>query len=122
MVNGMPAASYRIYRTDTVSGVSQTELLIATLSDTNYTDTGDAAGGESPLPPGATGVWTTEAGILGTARWGHQTALVTDASGDRLLYAMGGKSDATTGYLSSLEYALASNVDGTLAARGGRAL
>ena len=104
-VNGMAAASYRIYRTDAVNGISQTEHLIATVDGTSYTDTGDAAGTESPLPPGSTGVWVTEAGTLGAARWGHQAAVVTDTNGDSSLYAVGGKSDATTGYLASVEHA-----------------
>jgi len=118
VVNGIPAASYRIYRTDSVNGVSQTEHLVATTTDTDYTDTGDAAGVESPLPAGATGVWATGIDTLGTARWGHQAALVTDAGGNRLLYVAGGKSDATTGYLASVEYALVNDVDGTLGAFG----
>jgi hypothetical protein len=118
MVNGMPAASYRIYRTDAVNGISQTEHVIATVSGTNYTDTGAAAGIEAPLPPGATGVWIVETGMLAAARWGHQTTLVTDTAGNLLLYAAGGKSDATTGYLGSVEYSLVSDVDGTLGAFG----
>ena len=113
-VNGMAAVAYRVYRTDAVDGTSQTEHLIATVTTTSYTDSGAAAGTEAPLPPGAVGVWTA-AGTIGTARWGHQAALVTDPNGARFVYVLGGKSDATTGYLTSVEYAPV-NSDGTLGA------
>lgn len=111
-VNGMAAVSYRIYRTDQADGTSQTEHLIATVTTTSYTDSGAAPGTESPLPPGAVGVWVA-AGNLATARWGHQAATVSDPNGARFVYALGGKSDATTGYLASVEYA-AVNADGSL--------
>ncbi len=105
MANGMPAASYRVYRTDAVDGASQTEHLIATVTTTSYTDAGAAAGTENPLPGGALGVWVTLPGTLAAARWGHQGALVTDVNGDRFLYVVGGKSDAAAGYLGSVEWA-----------------
>lgn len=112
-VNGMAAASYRVYRTDAANGASQTEHLIATVQTTSYTDSGAAAGAESPLPAGALGVWTASPESLLTARWGHQAAYVTDADGDDFVYVLGGKTNATTGYLDSIEYAPV-NDDGSL--------
>lgn len=113
-VNGMAAAEYRIYRTDGADGASQTEHLIATVSGTSYTDAGDAAGIESPLPPGSTGVWVAQTGTLAAARWGHQAALVSDADGDQYIHVIGGKSDATTGFLASVEIASVDAADGSL--------
>jgi hypothetical protein len=113
-VNGVQAVSYRVYRTDEANGVSQTQHLIATVSGTSYTDTGDAAGTESPLPPGSPGVWQVESGTLSQARWGHQAATVTDGADQTFVYVLGGKSDATTGYLDSVEYAPVDDTDGAL--------
>lgn len=104
MVNGQPAAEYRIYRTAAVDGVSQQELLIATVTGTTYTDTGAAAGTEAPLPPGALGVWTVQAATHGV-RWGHQGAVITDGTGARFFHLLGGKSDTASGYLATTEVA-----------------
>ena len=104
------ASGYNVYRTKDVNGTSQQELLIATPGNVlTYTDTGASAGTETPLPPGSLGVWSTEAIALGTARWGHQAAVIADGGGGAGglggLYVLGGKSNATTGYLASVEYA-----------------
>jgi len=117
-VNGTAAASYRIYRTDEVNGVSQTEHLIATTTDTAYTDDGDDAGTEEPLPPGAVGVWVTESGTLTTPRWGHGAAVVTDDSDNRFLFAIGGKDSVIGGFLGSVEFAAVDDTDGSIGAFG----
>jgi hypothetical protein len=117
-VNGMAAAAYRVYRTDAVNGASQTEHRIAEVTDTSFVDSGEAAGTLPPLPEGATGVWTVETGALGTARWGHQAAVVPDTTGARTLTVVGGKSDAAAGYLASIEYAAIDGTDGTIGAFG----
>lgn len=115
-VNGIAAASYRIYRTAAVDGASQTELLLAdNVTGTSFEDTGEAVGTEAPLPPGATGVWVVSTQTLATARWGHGAVLATDTAEARFLYAVGGKSDNASAYLGSVEYAPIS-VDGTLGA------
>ncbi|MGE5181471.1 MAG: IPT/TIG domain-containing protein [Acidobacteriota bacterium] len=105
------AVGYKIYRTKAADGTSQTEVLTKVLGNVlTYTDLGDMPGTEVPLPPGALGVWSTEAITLSTGRWGHQGATIADANNSgggsgRSLYVLGGKSDATTGYLASVEYA-----------------
>ena len=104
MVNGQAAAQYRIYRTAAVDGVSQQELLVATVTGTSYTDTGATAGTEPPLPPGALGVWTAQTATHG-ARWGHQGAVITDGTGARFFHVLGGKSDVGAGFLASTEVA-----------------
>lgn len=104
VANGTPAASYRIYRTAMVDGASQQELLIASVTDTSYTDTGASAGTEAPLPPGSLGVWRVQTATHGV-RWGHQAAVIADSTGARFLHVLGGKSDATTGYLATIEVA-----------------
>jgi len=115
-VNGTAAVAYRVYRTDAVNGASQTEHLIAEVTGTSFEDTGEAAGTEPPLPEGSTGVWVTETGTLGTARWAHQAAVVADSAGDRYLYVVGGKDNATDGYLASVEYAPIDATDGSIGA------
>jgi hypothetical protein len=104
-VNGVAATGYRVYRTDAANGTSWTEHLIAEVTGTSYTDTGDAAGTESPNPPGATGVFTVLAGTLGSPRWGHQALLVHDESGARMLHVLGGKDAVAGGVLDSAEWA-----------------
>lgn len=94
-VNGTPAAQYRVYRTKAVDGTSQQELLIATVTATSYTDAGAVAMTDTPLPPGALGVWRVQSPSHG-ARWGHQAAVITDGTGARFLHVLGGRSDATT--------------------------
>ncbi len=118
VVNGTAAASYRIYRTDAVNGVSQTEHLIDTTTDTDYTDTGADAGTEDPLPPGAVGVWVLQANTMLEARWGHGAAVVADDSGDRFLFAVGGKDAVSGGFLDSVEYAAIDDADGSISAFG----
>ena len=106
---GCTPTGYKVYRTKDANGVSQQELLTVTLGNvTTYTDHGDTAGTEPPLPPGALGVWTAETVALGTARWGHQAAMIADgnssgASAGRSIYVVGGKSDGAAGYLGSVE-------------------
>jgi len=115
-VNGIDAVGYRVYRTDAANGASQTEHLVAEVTGTSFTDTGEAAGTQSPLPEGSTGTWVVQAGALGAARWGHQAATVADPSGDRYVLVLGGKSNATDGYLASVEYAAIDDTDGTIGA------
>ena len=103
-MNGKPAASYRVYRTATVDGASQQELLVATVTGTSYTDTGAAAGSDSPLPPGSLGVWTVQTASHGL-RWGHQAAVIADGTNARFLYVLGGKTNATTGVVGTVEVA-----------------
>lgn len=103
-VGGVAAAGYRIYRTAMVNGASQQEQLLATVTGTSYTDAGGTTTAEAPLPPGALGVW--QAVTATTApRWGHQAAVITDGTGARFLYVVGGKSDAAAGYLGTVEAA-----------------
>jgi hypothetical protein len=104
-INSLEATGYRIYRTDEVNGASHTEHLIAEVTDTSYTDTGDDAGTESPNYAGSTGVFTILPETLGSPRWGHQAVLTHDEGGDRYLYVLGGKDNAAGGYLASVEYA-----------------
>ncbi len=104
-VNGEAAAAYRVYRTDEANGTSWTEHLIAEVTETSYTDTGDAAGTESPNYPGATGVFTVLPETLGSPRWGHQALLVHDDDGERMLHVLGGKDAVAGGMLASGEWA-----------------
>lgn len=113
-VNGKAAVSYRVYRTDAVNGASQTEQLIATVTDTSYTDTGDTTTAETPLPDGSMGVWV-DAGTINVARWGHQAAVVEDPNGDRYIFVVGGKTNATNGYSASVEYASVNDTTGAIA-------
>jgi hypothetical protein len=104
-INSQAAVAYRVYRTDEVNGSSHTEHMIAEVTDTSYTDTGEAAGTESPNYAGSTGVFTVLAETLGSPRWGHQAVLTHDENGDRYLYSLGGKDAEAGGYLDSAEYA-----------------
>ncbi|MBW2279039.1 MAG: fibronectin type III domain-containing protein, partial [Deltaproteobacteria bacterium] len=104
-VNGQPAVAYRVYRTDEVDGASWTEHMIAEVTDTSYTDTGETAGTESPNAPGSTGVFTVLSETMGSGRWGHQALLTHDENGDRYLYVLGGKDAEAGGYLDSAEWA-----------------
>jgi len=104
-VNGQPAVAYRVYRTDEVDGSSWTEHMIAEVTGTSYTDTGDAAGTESPNYPGSTGVFTLLDDTLTTPRWGLQAVLTHDAAGDRYIHALGGKDSESGGVLASVEIA-----------------
>lgn len=105
------ASGYKVYRTAMVNGASQQERLVATTGNVlTFTDTGATAGNEAPLGPGSLGVWTMETIRLNGARWGHQGATIADnntgsAAAGSSLYVLGGKSNATTGYLGSIEYA-----------------
>jgi len=103
-VNGVTAAMYRVYRTPAANGSSQQEQLIATVSGTSYTDTGATAQAERPLPAGALGKWVAQTPTH-AARWGHQAAVITDSTGAKFLHVLGGKSNLTTGYLSTIEVA-----------------
>ena len=108
------AVKYRVYRTAMADGVSQQELLLAEVTGTTYSDTGGTATGVGPLPSGSLGVWTAQTQAI-AARWGHQAAIVTDTTGARWVYALGGKSDATNGYLATVESAGVSSAGGLLA-------
>jgi len=102
-VNGKPPASYRVYRTAAADGTSQQELLIGTSAGTTFTDTGMTAGAEAPLPPGSLGVWRAQTATHGV-RWGHQAAVIASGTAS-FLYVVGGKSNATTGLLGTIEVA-----------------
>jgi len=104
-INGLPAVAYRVYRTDDVNGASWTEHMIAEVTETSYTDTGEPAGTQSPNYPGSTGTFTVLGETMGTARWGHQAVLTHDEDGDRYLYVLGGKDAEAGGYLASAEWA-----------------
>jgi hypothetical protein len=120
MVNGAAAVSYRIYRTAAVDGASQTELLIDTVTGTSYSDVGATAGTDAPLPSGSTGVWGGLAEAMTTPRWGHSAAVVTESDGvTRSIAIVAGKSDATTSYLASVEFAAIDNLDGSISAPSG---
>jgi hypothetical protein len=111
------AVGYKVYRTATVNGASQGEVLIATPTGTSYTDTGATAGTEVPLPPGALGTWAVQGQSLGQARWGHQAAVVVDnqgATGGSSLYVLGGMSDAANGVLATVERSPIDATAGTL--------
>jgi hypothetical protein len=101
------AVGYRVYRTKMTNAVSQQEFLIASPTGTSYTDMGATATNEPPLPPGSLGVFQVDAQATGI-RWGHQAAVITDnqgGAGGRSLYVLGGKNNATTGYLATIEHA-----------------
>jgi hypothetical protein len=100
MVNGAPAASYRVYRTDEVNGRSQTEHLIGETTTTSFTDDGKPAGTEPFLPDGSLGRWKVVGAGLAAARWGHQAVL----AGNHVV-VLGGKSAPMGGVLASVEHA-----------------
>lgn len=101
-INGKPPVSYRVYRTATANGISLTEVLIATVQATTYLDAGATPGMEKPLFPGSVGAWKIQSSTH-AGRWGHQAAVITDGTGARFLYVLGGKSDSAGGYLDSIE-------------------
>ncbi len=90
------AASYRIYRTSMVNGVSGTEVLLADgVTETTFVDDGSTQTSEgAPLRRGELGVWV-EVSALGTARRSMGAALAHDSTGAAYLYAIGG--DTGTG-------------------------
>jgi len=114
-VEGESAVAYRIYRTDEADGTSQQEHLIAETTGTSYEDGGDAPGTASPLFAGATGAWVLDDTNLVTGRWGHGSVLARDASGNKYIYTMGGKSSFAGGVLDTVE-AAAIDSDGDLGA------
>ena len=122
-VNGTAAVKYRVYRTAMVDGVSQQEKQIAEVTGTSYTDTGDVATTVEPLPAGALGVWVAQTQTV-SPRWGHQAAIVTDKTGARFVYVLGGKSDSAAGYLTSIERSAVDTAGalGTFASGGQTAL
>lgn len=104
-INGVAAASYRIYRTDEVNGRSQTEHFIGATTMLSFTDDGKPAGTEPFLPDGSLGRWKQVMTLLGTARWGHQVVLVPDPAGTPNILIMGGKSARMGGVIASVEHA-----------------
>jgi hypothetical protein len=96
------AASYRVYRSPMVNGVSGTETLLAdAVSATMFTDDGSLTPAaadldHTPLKVGSTGVWTNVA-MLVHARDGAGVTLAPDPSGALFMYALGGNGDCTGG-------------------------
>jgi len=103
LIGDSPATGYRVYRTDAADGVSQTEHLIAEVTDAAYTDAGDAAGTVSPQFLGATGVFAVDDTVLGAPRLGLRAVIAHDAAGDRYVFALGGLSSTTGGTLDAVE-------------------
>lgn len=105
------AASYDVYRTAMVNGVSGTEVLLASgITATTFVDDGSAqAMTGAPLRPGEHGVWVPVSS-LGTGRRSFGAALAHAPSGDTFLYAIGGDtgtgaSVAASEILDTYEYA-----------------
>lgn len=91
------AATYRVYRTAMINGVSQTEVLLKDgITDTTFTDDGTlTAGTDVPFKAGELGVWV-DVSALKKARRFAAAALAHDSTGAAFLYAIGGDND--TGY------------------------
>ncbi|MCK9461098.1 MAG: IPT/TIG domain-containing protein [Proteobacteria bacterium] len=104
-IGGAPAAGYRVYRTDEADGVSKTEHQIAEVTDTAYTDAGDAAGTAPPQFLGATGVFVVDDSALGAGRLGLRAVLAHDETGARFVFALGGMSSTVGGSLDAVEIA-----------------
>jgi len=116
------AASYRVYRSSTGNGVSNTEVLLAdAVPTTTYVDEGGATvSSESPLRRGEHGVWVPVAS-LNEGRRSLGLAVAHNSTGAAFLYAVGGDKAASglpaaLDVLSSYEYAALSNDGGTLGA------
>jgi hypothetical protein len=112
-VNGLPAAAYRVYRTDAPDGVSKTEHLIAEVAGTAYADGGDAAGASSPQFLGATGAFVEVGSALGTARIGFRVVVARDETGARFAIALGGADGETFAPVDTVEIAAIGD-DGSL--------
>jgi len=100
------ASGYRIYRSPAPDMQSGSERLIAEVgpSPQTYTDAGDTAGTEAPLPFGSLGRWAAMPSML-QAREGAGVTFARDpVSADTYyIYAIGGR-DETGALLSSYEY------------------
>jgi hypothetical protein len=85
------AASYNIYRTAMVNGVSKGEVLFKSgVTGTSFTDDGSPTPeGGTPLEQGEHGVWVDVA-TLNDARRAHGAAIAHDPAGAAFLYAVGG--------------------------------
>lgn len=99
-------SGYRVYRT-APGGAPGSETLLGTVdaSKTSFADDGTATpGAGAPLPLGSTGQWAALPD-LGTARAGLAVAWANDpaTAGTFYVYALLGKSDATTA-VASYEY------------------
>jgi hypothetical protein len=108
--------SYNVYRSAAADGVSQSELLLATVNAPalTYTDDGSKTptAGATYLAAGATSRWVADAKQLTTARLDTSAAAVKAANGNTYLYVTGGWG---TAQLKSVEYAQL-QLDGTLGA------
>lgn len=96
--NAVPkAASYRVYRTAMIDGVSQTEVLLKdAVTDTTFVDDGTLTPGtDVPFVQGELGVWVDVAALKEARRYAG-AALAHDPTGAAFLYAIGGDND--TGY------------------------
>jgi hypothetical protein len=105
--SGVPDASgYRIYRSPDPDLTSGSERLIAQLgpSPLTYTDAGEIASAEAPLPFGSLGNWATLE-PLGTAREGLGVTVAADPADSSVfyLYALAGR-DQTGTALASYEF------------------
>ncbi len=91
------AASYRIYRTAMVNGISQTEVLLKdAVTDTTFVDDGTLTSGtDTPFKEGELGVWVDVSALKQPRRF-LGVALAHDPTGATFLYAVGG--DKETGY------------------------
>jgi hypothetical protein len=95
------AVGYRVYRTESVDGTSQSEVLLAELpaGTVTYTDDGAQAVDptQTPLRRGSTGVWVTLPGGLAGPRFDHETVVAHDPAGDAFVYVIGGTGSCAGG-------------------------
>ena len=110
------ASGYRIYRSPDPDLFSGSERLIAEVgaAPLTYTDYGDVAGAEAPLPFGSLGNWAVMPVML-SAREGAGVTAAGDPADPAVvhLYALGGR-DAGGTALASYEYLpVTVNADGT---------
>jgi hypothetical protein len=111
---GVTPSSYKIYRSAAADGVSQSEVLLETVTapTLKYTDNGSKTpdANATYLAAGATGRWVAEPNALKTARLDASAVAVQAAGGNVYLYVTGGWA---SGHLASIEYAQVQN-DGTI--------
>jgi hypothetical protein len=117
------AAGYRIYRTESPDGTSNTEVFLDEVdaATTTYVDDGAVAVDptRTPLRRGATGVWVELDEALVHARRGHAVALAHDSTGEAFLYAVGGVGSCDggpAGAMDCFEVAPLSDAGATLGA------
>lgn len=110
--NPQHVSHYRIYRTDSENGISNTEhLIVDNVTGTEFTDSGLPPGTVSPLPNGSTGIWQCENTTNFTPRFGLSAVVGHDSNNSYYIYATGGRN--STGATGVVEFAPV-NPDGSL--------